>query len=137
MSAEADVSDLTPTERVFHQYPCFETSAEVWAVLFARHGDELEPISSFSDPTGTFAGGTGDQGRMETCYRLRGADLPLLGVRTTWDIGKNDEQINKRHQYFLIIARCPYCDDDALNEGPDSDDPDDDGPCPDRRCTGF
>lgn len=99
------MSELRTPERVFHNHPCFETSAEVWAVLFARHRDELEPTSSFSDPTGTFAGGAGDQGRMETCYRLRGADFPLLGARTAWDIGENDKQLNKRHQYFLIIAR--------------------------------
>lgn len=93
-------------ERVFHQHPCFETSAEVWAVLFARHRDELEPTSSFSDPTGTFAGGAGDRGCMETCYRLRGADFPILGARTTWDIGEKEyEQLNRHTDYFLIIAR--------------------------------
>jgi len=42
------------------------------------------------------------------------ASLVLDYVRASADIGVSD-----------------------LNEGPDSDEPDDDGPCPDRRCTGF
>ena len=99
------MSDTTLTpEKLFHSHPCFETSPEVWAVIFARHKEDLEVTSTFSDPSGTFMGGPGEVGRMETCYHLRGADFPLLGARTTWDIGEKPHD-KRRHQYFIFIAR--------------------------------
>lgn len=90
----------------FHDMPAFVTSAEVWAVLKARHGDVLKCFSSFSDPTGTFNGGPGLEGRMETTYCLPGADYPLIGARTTWKINpeKEYERVDTQHTYYLFVA---------------------------------
>jgi hypothetical protein len=87
---------------IFHSHQCVETSAEVWAVIRARHGDELSVFSTFSDPGGTFNGGPGLHGCMETTYGLHGADYPLIGARTTWDIGEKDKRMNQRTEYFLF-----------------------------------
>jgi len=93
-----------PREEVFHDYPAYRTSAEVWAVIHARHKEQLKVFGSFSDPTGTSFGGPGMEGRMETTYGLKGADYPLLGARTIWDIleGRPSSEMN---EYFLIIAK--------------------------------
>ena len=40
-------------------YVQITTSAEVWAVIKARHGNDLSVFESFSDPDGTFNGGPG------------------------------------------------------------------------------
>lgn len=86
----------------FHSYPCIETSAEVWAVIHARHKDQLKVFSSFSDPGGTQFGGPGIEGRMETCYGIDGADYPLIGARTTWEIGDGGQRRNERSVYYLF-----------------------------------
>jgi hypothetical protein len=80
------------------------TSAEVYAVLFAKHKDELIPVGSFSDPDGTFQGGPGTCGRMETEYGLKDADYPLIGIATTWAI-VNGKAAEKCHcQYWLCVV---------------------------------
>jgi hypothetical protein len=80
------------------------TSAEVYAVLRARHGDAMTVFASFSDPDGTFVGGDGTRGRMETVWALM--DAPLLEVRTTWDIdpAKPSTRINSKNEYWLCAA---------------------------------
>lgn len=84
------------------------TSAEVYAVIFARHKDQLVPLSSFSDPDGTFHGGPGDIGRMDTEYGFKSADAPLIGISTTWEIlfnGSNFYNGERTHQYWLCLPR--------------------------------
>ena len=90
-----------------NQYTRIPTTAEVFAVLRARHHNDMKCFSSFSDPTGTFMGGPGERGRMETAYCLEGADFPLIEARTTWDISqeKPHERMNEAHEYWLIVAR--------------------------------
>lgn len=90
----------------FHGHRAFTTSAEVWAVIQARHGKLLRVYSSFSDPTGTRDMGSGEEGRMDTTYGLPSADYPLIGARTTWKIDpeKPHERIDQRHEYFLFVA---------------------------------
>jgi hypothetical protein len=90
----------------FHGHLAFITSAEVWAVLRARHAQAMTVTSSFSDPTGTFNGGPGEHGVMETTYGLDGADYPLIGARTTWRVNpeKPSERIDERHAYFLFVT---------------------------------
>lgn len=61
------------------------TSAEVYAVIFARHRHQLKVFSSLSDPDGNQFG-DGTTGRMETELYIDGADCPLLKIRTTWPI---------------------------------------------------
>jgi hypothetical protein len=80
-----------------------QTTHEVWLAIHAAH--ELQVFSSFSDPTGTFAGGPGEVGGMETGYGLRGTDFPLLWARTTWRIGPNDERSEEKHEYWLCIGK--------------------------------
>lgn len=81
------------------------TSAEVAAVIRARHGKELIVFGSFSDPDGRFNGGSGEQGRMETMWGFVNTDAPILEARTTWDIDVEHEhkRINERHEYWLCI----------------------------------
>jgi|SRR3569832_230369 len=90
----------------FHSHRAFTTSAEVWAVIHARHRGILKVHSSFSDPSGTFNGGPGETGKMETTYGLPSADYPLIGARTTWRIDpeKPHERMDEQHEYFLICA---------------------------------
>lgn len=85
------------------------TSAEVAAVIRARHGKELVVFSSFSDPDGTFNGGAGERGRMETAWGFKGADAPILEARTTWDIDPEHDyrRINEQHEYWLCAATQP------------------------------
>lgn len=90
---------------------CLETTPEVWAVIKARHGDDLKVFSSFSDPTGTAFGGGGTRGRMETTYGLNGADYPLIGARTDWNIGDKNERLDVQHEYFLFISKKDACDE--------------------------
>ena len=96
----------TDPVRFLHDRPAVSTSAEVWAVIRARHFPQLKVFSSFSDPDGTFQGGPGDKGRMETTYGLEGADYPLIGARTTWTIDREKpyRRMNEQHEYFLFIA---------------------------------
>lgn len=90
---------------VFHGNKAVLTSAEVYAVIRARHAKQLKVCSTFSDPTGTATGGPGTEGRMETAWVLPGADQPVVGARTTWKIGEKEyERIDETHEYFLFCA---------------------------------
>ena len=66
------------------EYRTVETSAEVWAVIRARH-PEL---------------------RMFTSYGFAQADYPLMEAETTWDIelSRPGFRRNEVHQYWLC---CP------------------------------
>lgn len=90
----------------FHSTRAFVTSAEVWAVIHARHGGVLKVHSTFSDPDGTFNGGPGEVGVMETTYGLPSADYPLIGARSRWRIDpeKPHKRFNETNEYFLFVA---------------------------------
>jgi len=83
------------------------TSPEVWAVIRSRHGKEMGVYSSFSDPDGTFNGGPGERGEMQTAWALPGADFPIIEARTTWDIDPEQphKRINERSEYWIIAAK--------------------------------
>lgn len=87
-------------------YKRLVTSAEVYAVIMARHRDKMAAFESFSDPDGTFNGGPGGYGRMDTIWGIAGCDYPILEIQTHWRI--DPEQPHKRldqaHQYFLLMA---------------------------------
>lgn len=87
-------------------YVQITTSAEVWAVIKARHGNELSVFESFSDSTGTFNGGPGEIGRMMTAYGFKGAKEPIIKAETTWRINpeKSYERIDETHQYWLCVG---------------------------------
>lgn len=80
------------------------TSAEVCAVIWARHSDELVVFSSFSAPEGDYFGDP-NQCVMETEYGFSGAPAPLIGYKTTWEkIPDSYEHKNEKHTYWLCIA---------------------------------
>ncbi len=85
-------------------YKRVQTSAEVWAVIRARH-PELCVFSSFSDQDGTFNGGSGLTGRMETSYGFRHGDFPLMEAKTTWGIDQMSphKRLNESHEYWLCV----------------------------------
>jgi hypothetical protein len=85
-------------------YQKVPTTLDVWRVIHRDH--ELVPFASFSDPTGTFNGGPGEVGRMETGYGIRGTDYPILWARTTWKIDPQDSgRRDEKHEYWLCIAK--------------------------------
>ncbi len=82
------------------------TSAEVWAVIRARHHEDLEVVGSFSAPDGNYCVDPG-VGVMATLYGLKGANSPLIGAETRWDIDQEKpyERINERHEYWLCYPK--------------------------------
>lgn len=79
------------------------TSAEVYAVLRAKHGSDMAVYSSFSDPDGTSFGGDGRVGRIETEWAMRDGTVPILAAKTTWEIDPSTpyKRINEKHEYWL------------------------------------
>lgn len=88
-----------------NDYQRIPTSAEVCAVLRARHHADMGVHSSFSNPDGTFNGGPGERGVMETAYALKGCDWPLIEYRTTWAIDPDapHKRINEQHECWLCL----------------------------------
>ena len=78
------------------------TSVEVWAVIRARHHDELVVFGSYSAPAGA-SHGDPDLGEMRTSYALRTSPIPLIEARTTWEIDRERpcERRDERHEYWL------------------------------------
>jgi hypothetical protein len=87
------------------EYNKIPTSAEVCAVIRARHNDGMTVFSTFSDPDGTFNGGSGERGRMDTAYGFKGCDWPLIEYRTTWEIDHSTpyKRVNEKCEYWLCI----------------------------------
>lgn len=90
-----------------NEFERIPTSPEVYAVIRARHGSQMTVYATFSDPDGTFNGGPGERGRMETVWGIEGCDFPILEARTTWDIDpdQSHKRINEKHEYWLLIGR--------------------------------
>lgn len=88
-------------------YVRITTSPEVYHVIFARHSEQLGVFKSFSDPDGTFNGGPGERGRMETAWGFKGCEWPLLYAQTTWDINHEQphKRINQENHYWLCLPR--------------------------------
>ena len=80
------------------------TTPEVWAVIRARHHDDMKVFSSFSAPDGDSMGNP-DEGRMDTEYGFAGAPHPFIGTSTRWDIDREQphKRLNERHNYWLCI----------------------------------
>jgi hypothetical protein len=75
-----------------------ETSAEVYAVIMARHRGDLKPFSTYSAP---------DNGVMMTEWGFEGHDVPFVGVETTWEVEDRtmpSYRKNERHEYWLCIG---------------------------------
>jgi hypothetical protein len=86
-------------------YQKIPTTKAVADAIRAAHGEQLKPFASFSDPTGTFMGGPGEVGRMETGFGIDGTDYPILWIRTTWNIVPDGGDTNKEHRYWLCVAK--------------------------------
>ena len=86
------------------EYKKIPTTPEVWAVIKARHHNDLMVFSSYSAPDGDQFGNP-DEGRMMTEYGFINADLPLMGADTRWDIDreKPHKRLNERHEYWLCV----------------------------------
>lgn len=80
------------------EYKLIPTSLEVVSVIRARHGNELTVFGSFSDPTGTENGGSGETSTMMTLWGFPDADYPLFQVTTKRTPPKSDNAV---HQCFL------------------------------------
>ncbi len=84
-------SAASPNERrVMHleirmsDYKRVPTSAEVWAVIRARH-PEMRVFGSYSAPDGGLVGDP-SKGKMFTSYGFEHGDYPVIEAQTTWDI---------------------------------------------------
>lgn len=95
--------DASERERLMSEVVRIPTTPEVWAVIHVSHRGHLQVYSSFSDPTGTFQGGPGEYGVMETEYILDGTDYPILKARTEWNI-RGSQRRNETHKYWLCVA---------------------------------
>lgn len=83
------------------RYLRIPTSVEVIAVIRARHGNEMTVFGSFSDPTGTAFGGSGETGVMKTLWGFRRADCPLYETISKTTPPESD---NTEYEYYLCAA---------------------------------
>ena len=84
-------------------YKRVPTSAEVWAVIRARH-PEMRVFGSYSAPDGDQFGDP-SEGKMFTSYGFEQGDFPVMEAQTTWDIDTLLRRVNERHQYFLCLPK--------------------------------
>lgn len=84
-------------------YKSMETSAEVWAVIKARHND-LMVFGSYSAPDGDQYGDP-SQGRMDTSLGFKGSDYPIMEARTEWTIDRDNpsKRIDEATRYWLCL----------------------------------
>ena len=80
------------------------TSAEVFAVIHARHKD-LKVFSSYSAPDGDYLRGNTTGGVMFTSYGFDNADFPIMEAETKWDIERETpfKRVNEQHTYWLCV----------------------------------
>ena len=84
-----------------NRYRKVETSAEVWAVLKAKHGAALRVFGSYSAPEGDHMGDP-TQAVMMTEYGFEDGQWPLMGARTTWELTeKPGERKNEQTAYWM------------------------------------
>ena len=81
-------------------YKRIPTSAEVYAVIRARHASEMQVFGTISQPNGHPLGNREDC-RMDTEWGFSGGDWPILGVSTTWRA--DDRENTERTHYWLCI----------------------------------
>ena len=87
-------------------YKKIPTSAEVWAVIHARHRGELKVFSSYSAPDGDQFGDP-SKGKMFTSYGFEHGDYPVIEAQTTWDIDPEapSKRNNQQHEYWLCLPQ--------------------------------
>ena len=77
-----------------------ETSAEVYAVIMAKHRKELVVHSSFSDPTGTGHHFSSGSPEMLTEWGFKDSEQPLLKI-----VQRKDREDDKEWD----VQYCLYC----------------------------
>jgi alpha-L-fucosidase len=82
-------------------YKRVRTSAEVWAVIRARH-PEMVVFGSYSAPNGDHHGDP-TKAKMFTSYGFEGCDYPVMEAESTWDIGEGYKRNNEKHEYWLCL----------------------------------
>lgn len=70
------------------------TSPEVYAVLYARHREDLTVHSSFTAPDGWEGGFLGE---VMTEWGFRDADVPLMGSRQRWERTNREGTLQVEH----------------------------------------
>lgn len=93
------------------EYSKITTSAEVWAVIHARHKKDLVVFSSFSNLSGGELGSDQYRGRMMTEYSFKDAECPLLGADTQWDTPDEEpkyKRLNEVTEYWLCVPVSEY-----------------------------
>jgi len=84
------------------------TTVEVYRLLLTTHQHQLSVFETDSDPEGYYTGRR--QGQMMTVWGLKGADAPLFGAESKWDILRTQPgdaswpvqgRINEKHEYWL------------------------------------
>lgn len=86
-------------------YKRVQTSAEVWAVIRARH-PEMRVFWSYSAPDGDHFGNQ-SKGKMFTSYGFEHGDYPVIEAQTTWDIDPETpyKRANEQHEYWLCLPK--------------------------------
>ena len=80
------------------------TSAEVYAVIRARHAADMTVFGTISEPDGN-PWGDSDDCRMLTEWGIKGHDVPLIGIDQRWS--KDAAQSGHRddtYTYWLCSA---------------------------------
>ena len=86
-------------------YKRVPTSAEVWAVIRARH-PEMCVFGSYSAPDGDHFSNP-NKGKMFTSYGFEHGDFPVIEAQTTWDIDPEEpyKRANEQHEYWLCLPK--------------------------------
>ena len=87
------------------EYKRLATSAEVWAVIRAKHSEDLGVFSTISEPEGSPYGDS-RHCRMMTEYGVYGADTPIIGAETTWQKHpvNERERVDETTKYWLCVV---------------------------------
>lgn len=85
-------------------YKRLPTSAEVWAVIRARHSGDLCVFSSLSEPDGDPFGNQ-SHCRMMTEYGIKDSPFPLIGAETNWQKHPDNdyERVDEKTEYWLCV----------------------------------
>ena len=82
------------------------TSAEVYAVIRARHSHEMSVFGTISQPDGDPFGDP-DDCCMVTEWGIKGHDTPLIGIETRWIKSHDGKHSDGKSTYWLCSATEP------------------------------
>ena len=81
------------------------TSAEVYAVIWAKHGDNMKVFATYSAPDGDPYGNS-DKCEMYTEWGFNNSDIPLISCRIQWDKDQESpaNRLNVSRTYQIFSA---------------------------------